>query len=52
MSQEELNELKKKCVEFLQLLEKEYPHQEISEYTRTVDALEELISYGVWEEGV
>lgn len=44
-----LEELKKKTKEFKKLIEKEYPHKRISEYTRLVDQLDELLAYGAWE---
>lgn len=41
--------VKEKTERYLEYLRAWYPHKEISEYTRLVDALETFIAYGCWE---
>jgi len=42
-------ELRKRCEEFLKELA-QYPHKDITEYTRLEDSLEQFIKHGIWDE--
>lgn len=42
--------LKDYVLHFKEHLERNYPHKDIAEYTRLMDAIDTFIKYGVWSD--
>jgi hypothetical protein len=36
------------CLHFKEHLERNYPHKDIAEYSRLIDAIDTFIAFGVW----